>query len=302
MNAALRDAIARLEYVARDEEIPAGLAVGAKLAEDVAALLAALSTQPAEDIRALVDHLNGLMDSLDEYVWHDQIYDQLLLAWNMARDLSPQPSSPPADDVREALAKLLWLSSFEFSNPRREPITRWEDVQTSAGRQKARYQAGVILDAFAVRPYGTVTAEDREAELRELHHFEVEQQLAETIAIVKRAQAAVLRHEHTAASLRMDSILNEVNTEIPSGESVRPYGTVTDTAGDIRAWRPEDGDSRCQRCGARNPVWWAENKQWNATVGGPDATEDPGGILCPTCYHALWLRAADQPSDGGDRS
>lgn len=73
------------------------------------------------------------------------------------------------------------------------------------------------------------------------------------------------------------------------GTCVHPAALSTPIAHDVREWRPEDGDTRCQQCGQPNPIWWADNAQWNATVGGPDATDDPGGVLCPTCYHAKWL-------------
>lgn len=69
----------------------------------------------------------------------------------------------------------------------------------------------------------------------------------------------------------------------------------TPPADDVGPWRPEDGDTRCQQCGQPNPIWWADNAQWNATVGGPDATDDPGGVLCPTCYHAKWLGREVRP-------
>lgn len=51
MSTELEAAVARLKYVSRDEEIPAGLAAGAKLSEDVAAVLAAMSSPPADDVR-----------------------------------------------------------------------------------------------------------------------------------------------------------------------------------------------------------------------------------------------------------
>ena len=63
----------------------------------------------------------------------------------------------------------------------------------------------------------------------------------------------------------------------------RRQGPITDA----RPWRPEDGDTRCQVCGRRNPVWWANNDDWNALM--PD-----DGILCPSCYHSRWLEAAER--------
>lgn len=39
---------------------------------------------------------------------------------------------------------------------------------------------------------------------------------------------------------------------------------------------PED---TCQRCGGRNPVWYAPNYLWNGVMGSPN------GIICPTCFY-----------------
>ncbi|PGN92963.1 hypothetical protein CN976_23010, partial [Bacillus cereus] len=56
-----------------------------------------------DDVReALVDHLNGMMDSLDESVTHDQIYEQLRIAWNMARELRDRGRGPITDDATTA--------------------------------------------------------------------------------------------------------------------------------------------------------------------------------------------------------
>lgn len=54
-----------------------------------------------------------------------------------------------------------------------------------------------------------------------------------------------------------------------------------------REWNPSDGDRICQKCGTDNPVWFAPSPIWNCLMGGPDATDDPGGVLCPTCFMAL---------------
>ncbi|MAG25057.1 hypothetical protein CMI47_05695 [Candidatus Pacearchaeota archaeon] len=37
-------------------------------------------------------------------------------------------------------------------------------------------------------------------------------------------------------------------------------------------------------CGHPNPIWFADNELWNAVMGGDGATDDPGGVLCPTCF------------------
>jgi hypothetical protein len=48
--------------------------------------------------------------------------------------------------------------------------------------------------------------------------------------------------------------------------------------GDVRRWRPSDGDTRCQACGKPNAVWFTSADLWNATMG------DEGGILCIPCF------------------
>lgn len=48
----------------------------------------------------------------------------------------------------------------------------------------------------------------------------------------------------------------------------------------------EDDVLRCDDCSRVNPVWFAPSDVWNLVVGGPDATDDPGGVLCPICFIA----------------
>lgn len=52
----------------------------------------------------------------------------------------------------------------------------------------------------------------------------------------------------------------------------------------IRSWQPGDGDTRCQNCGHTYQPWFTDNRLWNAVMGGPEATDDPGGYLCPSCF------------------
>ena len=50
-----------------------------------------------------------------------------------------------------------------------------------------------------------------------------------------------------------------------------------------------DGET-CQDCGV--PVvffigqtyWHAKHALWNLVMGGPRATDDPGGVVCPRCF------------------
>lgn len=51
---------------------------------------------------------------------------------------------------------------------------------------------------------------------------------------------------------------------------------------DRRPWRPEDGDTRCQECGAANIVWYTDSQTWNWVTGG----DSPGSVsvLCVPCY------------------
>ncbi len=45
------------------------------------------------------------------------------------------------------------------------------------------------------------------------------------------------------------------------------------------------GDGPCQGCGTEdNIIWWCDNPIWNKVLGGEDATDDPGGILCIPCF------------------
>ena len=56
---------------------------------------------------------------------------------------------------------------------------------------------------------------------------------------------------------------------------------------------PTDGEMPCQECGGPNPAWFAPHELWNRVMGGPDAKDDPGGIVCPLCFmqklpDAIW--------------
>lgn len=44
------------------------------------------------------------------------------------------------------------------------------------------------------------------------------------------------------------------------------------------------GDGPCEDCGQSALNWFAPNTLWNLVKGGPDATDDPGGLLCPNCF------------------
>jgi diadenosine tetraphosphate (Ap4A) HIT family hydrolase len=45
------------------------------------------------------------------------------------------------------------------------------------------------------------------------------------------------------------------------------------------------GDGPCHNCGTPDNVcWFAESPFWNHVMGGPQATDDPGGILCIPCF------------------
>lgn len=43
-------------------------------------------------------------------------------------------------------------------------------------------------------------------------------------------------------------------------------------------------EARCSDCHGPALVWFAPNWLWNRVMGGPDATDDPGGMLCPNCF------------------
>lgn len=43
-------------------------------------------------------------------------------------------------------------------------------------------------------------------------------------------------------------------------------------------------DGPCDECGQPYVAWWTEHVIWNGIMGGPDATDDPGGLLCPNCF------------------
>lgn len=42
--------------------------------------------------------------------------------------------------------------------------------------------------------------------------------------------------------------------------------------------------TQCDDCSGPNPVWYAPNALWNLVMGGPEAKDDPGGMICPVCF------------------
>lgn len=50
--------------------------------------------------------------------------------------------------------------------------------------------------------------------------------------------------------------------------------------------RTSRSDGPCQDCGCMYSPWFTDNVLWNFIMGGPDATDDPGGMLCMSCFTA----------------
>jgi hypothetical protein len=71
---------------------------------------------------------------------------------------------------------------------------------------------------------------------------------------------------------------------------------IADARGEKRPWRPEDGDSRCQKCGAENWPWYVPDDLWNGVVGTEDNPRGEGTILCVTCF-VLHARAEQAAAD-----
>jgi hypothetical protein len=40
----------------------------------------------------------------------------------------------------------------------------------------------------------------------------------------------------------------------------------------------------CDDCGDAFHSWFAPNLLWNLVIGGKEAKDDPGGLLCPNCF------------------
>lgn len=58
------------------------------------------------------------------------------------------------------------------------------------------------------------------------------------------------------------------------------------------------GDRKCDACHRANPVWFAPSPLWNIVIGGPEATDDPGGVLCPICFIEKAEAAGIMPATG----
>ena len=68
----------------------------------------------------------------------------------------------------------------------------------------------------------------------------------------------------------------------------------------------------CDDCQQPYAVWFAPSPVWNFVMGGPDAKDDPGGMLCPRCFTlraevagvipTAWEVRPEQPFDPGEMS
>ena len=72
----------------------------------------------------------------------------------------------------------------------------------------------------------------------------------------------------------------------PDSEAkVRHLVATANTLRTAAAPEPADyGPGDKADCGHWNPIWFAGNPFWNEVMGGPDAKDDPGGVLCLTCF------------------
>ncbi|WEK60522.1 MAG: hypothetical protein P0Y60_14570 [Candidatus Microbacterium colombiense] len=137
--------------------------------------------------------------------------------------------------------------------------------------------------------------------------FSAFQQIAGVIYRDKAAEKALTPTDDERELLDTANTFREQIESDPTPGSLLGLWLRTATALDARVSRsavPEpsadDGlaeEMRCQGCGARNPVWWAANGAWNIAVGG-DASREAGGMLCPTCFHRLWLAATGAEPQG----
>lgn len=109
---------------------------------------------------------------------------------------------------------------------------------------------------------------------------------------------------------RLNDTTRQRLTGQPSGPTIQTSADLADlltgvdfeVASEPRACAPALHDGPCDDCKRHYPAWRAEHDTWNAVMGGPGATDDPGGLLCPTCFLtradgvsdvAVWLVAAD---------
>jgi hypothetical protein len=67
-------------------------------------------------------------------------------------------------------------------------------------------------------------------------------------------------------------------------QAVTPAEIARQRAAGWPDFHPEDF---CHQCGRRNPNWHADTETWQTATG---SSGDGGGILCPSCFAALWER------------
>lgn len=75
----------------------------------------------------------------------------------------------------------------------------------------------------------------------------------------------------------------EGNTwDVCKGECARQAGLEEHTP------MHQQDDTVCQDCGHNNPPWYAPDHIWNTTMAptntNTNTTDDPGGMVCPSCF------------------
>jgi len=94
---------------------------------------------------------------------------------------------------------------------------------------------------------------------------------------------------------QLEQALNDAGAPKWSADRMEKFNLVKRIAA-LGEGRSNDDVLRCDDCGRANPVWFAPSDVWNLVVGGPDATDDPGGVLCPICFIAKAEAAGIKPN------
>jgi len=134
-----------------------------------------------------------------------QVAGSIFDAWLAAHDaaLFAALSTPPADDVREALAHILWEAAVG-DNPEGVPGESWEELlaEEPVWAQGYYFQADAAMRAFEVLPRGTVIEPKRPySEAVDVEHGawetdDIEERAHDLLAVVAFRRAEAAREVH----------------------------------------------------------------------------------------------------------
>ncbi len=252
------------------------------------------ASQPRIDTAAR--YLRDLAERLLEYPTdhYKEAYEALMAEAAEAEAQAPPQTAAPSSSALVEVERIQGLVKvlMKFEPPLRQAVER--------ERLTSELVFAALNAAHILARLEQGKAEEQQMRVSEVEHWVTRYNELEAWRVSTAQRAAALEGQLTEAQQslaqqrivieRQSLICLDVGTRIESIENryEQELATLRATAVPVSVM-PDVGDGPCFRCGGNNPVIWfaTPNQRWNEVVGGPDAADDPGGLLCPNCFFSL---------------